>query len=127
MRARMTKTFFFDTYALIEVYKENKNYEKYKEDVKIMLNRLNLLEFAFFLIREKKEEDVKNIFEKLSKFNIDYDNEVLVESAKMKSEFQKERLSFVDCIGYNLAKRNNIKFLTGDEKFKNRENVEFVK
>ena len=38
-----------------------------------------------------------------------------------------EKLSFIDCIGYYLAKKNKAKFLTGDEKFKNMENVEFVK
>ncbi len=123
----MSKNFFFDTYALIEIYKGSKNYEKYKKDVKIMLNKLNLLEFAYFLIREKKENEIKEVFEKLSKFNIDYDEEILIDSAEMKFEFQKERLSFVDCIGYNLAKKNKVKFLTGDEQFRNKDNVEFVK
>jgi len=32
-----------------------------------------------------------------------------------------------DCVGYVLAIRNNLKFLTGDEKFENKKNVEFVK
>jgi len=32
-----------------------------------------------------------------------------------------------DCIGYVIAERNKMRFLTGDEKFKNKKNVEFVK
>ena len=32
-----------------------------------------------------------------------------------------------DCIGYIMAKKLNIKFLTGDKEFENFLNVEFVK
>ena len=123
----MTKAFYFDTYALIEIGKGNKNYEPYKQNVKVILNKLNLFEFAFFLIREGREKETSEIFEKFSRFNIDYDDEILIKSAEMKFKFLKDRLSFVDCIGYNIAKKNNAKFLTGDEKFRKMENVEFVK
>ena len=122
----MTK-FFFDTYALVEIAKSNPHYEKYKEGVGILINSLNLMEFAYFLIREKREKEIKEFFEVLSKFNVDYDNEILIESAKMKFKFIHEKLSFVDCIGYALAKKHNAKFLTGDEKFRDKDNVEFVK
>ena len=50
-----------------------------------------------------------------------------IKAAEMKLKFLKQRLSFVDCIGYILAKKNNAKFLTGDERFRHKENVEFVK
>ena len=36
-------------------------------------------------------------------------------------------LSYVDYIGYILAKQRNVKFLTGDKEFENMDNVEFVK
>ncbi|MBI2143262.1 type II toxin-antitoxin system VapC family toxin, partial [Candidatus Woesearchaeota archaeon] len=42
-------------------------------------------------------------------------------------KYKKENLSYADCIGYALAEMMRIKFLTGDEKFRNKENVEFVK
>ena len=119
--------YFFDTYALIEIYKSNPKYEKYQKDIGMIINKLNLLEYAYFFMREGRQSEVKEIFEKLSRFNVDYDNELLAEAAKMKLKFLKERLSFIDCIGYLLAKKHNAKFLTGDEKFKNKENVEFVK
>jgi len=45
----------------------------------------------------------------------------------MKYKFKNQKLSFIDCIGYILAKKHKAKFLTGDEKFKGKENVEFVK
>ncbi|MEK6875605.1 MAG: PIN domain-containing protein [Nanoarchaeota archaeon] len=119
--------FFFDTYALIEIYKKSLRYNGYKEDVGMILTKLNILEFTHFLIREGKENEVEEVFTKLSSFCVRYDDKILIESAKMKFKFSKEKLSFIDCIGYNLAKRYKVRFLTGDEKFKNKENVEFVK
>mgnify|MGYP001571332325 CR=1 FL=1 len=123
----MTKRFYFDTYALIEIGKSNLKYEPYKDDVQILLNTLNLFEMSFFLIRENKENEIQGIFDNYSRFNVDYDKDDLINAAKMKFEFLKQRLSFIDCIGYILAKKHKVKFLTGDEKFKGKENVEFVK
>jgi len=127
MKTKMPHRFYFDTYALIELGKGNPNYEPYKENVKILLNRLNLLEFSYFLFREGKGEDSKEIFRKYLRYDIDYDEDVLIKAAEMKLKFLKQRLSFVDCIGYILAKKNNAKFLTGDEHFRDMGNVEFVK
>ena len=119
--------FFFDTYALIEIAKQNPKYVQYKEGVKILLNKLNIMEYAVFLNREGKSSETQKAFEVLSEFNIDYDDHILLKAAEMKVKFNKEKLSFIDCIGYFIAKREGVKFLTGDEKFKNKENVEFVK
>lgn len=119
--------FYFDTYALIEISKANLNYTKYSNDVIIILNNLNLLEFTYFLIREGKESEIHQIFQNLTRYHVDYDEEVLIEAAKLKFSNKKDRLSFIDCIGYCLAKKNKAKFLTGDEKFRDMENVEFVK
>ena len=47
----MVKQFYFDTYALIEISKGNPAYGPYKEEVKVMLNNLNLLEFSYFLAK----------------------------------------------------------------------------
>ena len=40
---------------------------------------------------------------------------------------KKRKLSYVDCLGYILAGMNGAKFLTGDNQFKDLQNVEFVK
>lgn len=123
----MAKKFYFDTYALIEVGKSNPKYEPYKEGVTILVNRLNLMEFAYFLFKEKRISEIKGVFGNYAKYDVAYDESVLIDAAEMKLKFLKERLSFIDCIGYILAKKHNAKFLTGDEKFRNKDNVEFVK
>ena len=127
MKGKMTKSLFFDTYALIEIGKNNPNYESYKKDVKIFISMLNLMELAYFLLRENRESEIEEIFNNLSKFAISYNKEILVNTAKMKHQYRKEKLSYIDCIGYFMAKQQNIKFLTGDEKFRDKKNVEFVK
>ena len=123
----MINKFYFDTYALVEIYKGNPNYEGYKEDVDLMLNELNILEYVYFLIRENRGGNLKQIFENLKKFAVEYDDTILVDAAKMKFEYKKDKLSYVDCVGYIIAKKKGVRFLTGDEKFKGRANVEFVK
>jgi len=123
----MTKSLFFDTYALVEIYKGNQNYKKYETGFKIILNKLNLLEFAYFMIKNGKKEEIDNYFDKMLKFNVDYETEDIINAADMKFKFLKQRLSFTDCMGYTLSKKNNAKFLTGDEKFRYLDNVEFVK
>ena len=123
----MKGKYFFDTYALIEIYKGNPSYEKYKEGIQLILNKLNILEYIYFLKREGKAEDINEIFNKLGSFCVEYDNDVLKKAAEMKLKYKEEKISFIDCIGYELAKKYNYKFLTGDEKFRNKKNVEFVK
>ena len=46
---------------------------------------------------------------------------------QFKLQFKDEKLSYADCIGYAVAAEFGIKFLTGDKKFRSKENVEFVK
>ena len=71
-------------------------------------------------------KDIKKSTDQIMK-EIDEGEDVLIKAAEMKFKFLKERLSFIDCIGYILAKKHGALFLTGDERFRNKENVEFVK
>ena len=51
----------------------------------------------------------------------------IIEACKFRFLHRAKKLSYADCIGYALAKRNGLKFLTGDRRFEGLENVEFVK
>jgi len=121
----MSGKLFFDTCALIEISKENPDFEKYKKSYMILTD-LNLMEYSHYLLKVGKEYLIKEVFEELGSFVVKYDNEILVNAAKMKFKYKKEKLSFVDCIGYLLAKKHGAKFLTCDGKFKDKNNVEFV-
>jgi len=127
MKVKKINIYYFDTYALVEIAKENPNYKKYKDNIKIILNKLNIMEFCYFLLREKKDMLVINTFNNLSKFHVDFSDDVFIEAVKMKNKYKERKLSYVDCLGYCMSKQLKIKFLTGDEKFKDIQNVEFVK
>ncbi len=120
------ETFFFDTYALYRVYEGSEAYKKY-EGCKIVLTKLNLFEIYLVILRNYGDKDAEEFFDNYCNFARDFDENVIKEAAKMKKELNKRDLSMADCIGYAMAKQFGIKFLTGDEQFKDLENVKYVK
>lgn len=121
------KDYFFDSCAIIDLIEGNENYNKFK-DIPITTTTLNVSEVYFYFLREHNEQTADFWIRKLNlkliniiKLNIS------INASKFKFKNKKENLSYADCIGYLISKELNIKFLTGDEKFRNKENVEFVK
>jgi hypothetical protein len=119
-------TFFFDSYALIEVYEGNPKYEKYK-NVKIITSFLQAYETYYSLIRNGyNEEEIKEFFNFIKKFCINLNFEWIPESVRFRRIYVKRDLSYADCLGYIISKNLGVKFLTGDKEFKDLGNVEFV-
>jgi len=127
MKVKRINSYYFDTYALVEIGKGNPNYQKYKNNIKIVLNKLNIMEFCYYLLRENRKNEAKSFFKDLIKFHVDMPNIVFIKAIKMKYKYKERKLSYIDCLGYCMAKNLELKFLTGDEKFKDILNVEFVK
>ncbi len=120
------ESFFFDSYAFFEILKANKNYSKY-ENAEIVTTKLNLFELYLGILREKGESEAKEVLELYYPFAVDFDENTIEEAAKLKNQLNKRNISMTDCIGYVLANKLGIRFLTGDKEFENLENVEFVK
>lgn len=120
------KSYFFDTYALIEILLGNKNYEPYKKNVGTVVTKLNLMELYYFALRSYNEEIANKQFERFLPFVVDFDDEIK-EACYFKINHKKKKLSFADCLGYVIAKKKRIKFLTGDAQFEGFSNVEYVK
>ena len=118
--------YFFDTYAIIEILKGNSGYEKYR-DCKAIISAFNLAELHLHVTRVFGEEIADNILEEYSRCATNFELDDVKEATKLKIKYAKRKLSIPDCMGYVISKRLNIKFLTGDEKFKDLENAEFVK
>lgn len=123
----LSDTFFFDTYALVEIAQSKESYVKYRENIQILTNKLNLMELAYFFLRIDEEDKIPIIFKDYLKYNIEPSINALIEAVKFKFLHRKKKLSYIDCLGYMIAKENKVKFLTGDEKFRGMSNVEFVK
>jgi uncharacterized protein len=120
-------TFFFDSYALIEIYEKNINYEKYSK-YNVVTSYLQVYEVYYSLIKNGyNSEEIKDFFSFLKNLCVDLNFEWIPKSVKFRREYKKRDLSYADCLGYIISKELGIKFLTGDKEFKDLPNVEFVK
>jgi len=118
--------YFFDTYAIIEVLNGNPNYKEF-ENYKIYTSIMNLYEFHYAILKKFNEKTAEYWINKLNFILIDITKEDIITSSKFRLKNIKKKLSFIDCLGYALSLRKNMKFLTGDSGFKDIKNVEFVK
>ena len=119
--------FFLDTYALYEIIEGNENYIGYTKNVAIVTTKLNLMELFYGLLIKYNEKVADNFYEKFLPYCTGIEDNVIKKAMTFRALNKKRNLSYVDCIGYIIAKQRNIKFLTGDKEFEYMENVEFVK
>ncbi|MBN2250727.1 MAG: PIN domain-containing protein [Candidatus Altiarchaeota archaeon] len=119
--------YFFDTYALIEISLGTPAYKKYVKGASIVTSTLNLMEMYYSMRRENPREEVELFYEYLRPFAADIDDYLVKEAMEFRLANRRRRLSYVDCIGYVFARRNGIKFLTGDMAFERLPGVEYVK
>ncbi len=123
----MVRSFFFDTYAFYEIIEGNENYKPYAKDVVIFTTRLNLMELHYGLLVKYRKEEADAIYDELVKFTVGIDDKTIKEANEFRKMLKKRKLSYVDCLGYTIARTLNVPFLTGDKEFWDLENVEFVK
>ena len=119
------KAFVFDTYAIIEIIQGNKNYGAYL-DSKIIINDFIFAELCYNFFKDKKLK-ANEILNKYSKYIAPLKPEWIEEAMEFRLKWKDRKVSMTDCIGYVMAKKLGIKFLTGDKEFEKLEEVEFVK
>lgn len=121
------ETFFADSYALIDYVKGNKHYQQYFQDNKIVTTRLQLIELYYSTLLDAGEEKAGMYYDSFLDHCISFEDESIKRAMKFRYEQRKRKLSYVDALGYQLAKEQGIKFLTGDIQFEALENVQYVK
>ncbi len=119
--------FFFDAYALYEILSGNPAYEKYDENVSFVTTRLNLMELYYGLLLKYGKKVAGEYYDYFLSNVSDLDDETVKEAMEFRLENKRSVLSYVDCVGYALARRNGLLFLTGDKAFKGLPGVEYVK
>ncbi len=122
----MKEAYFFDTYAIIEIIKGNKNYEKFKE-AKLAITIFNITELHYSLLRDFSQNIAGKFSNKYWDFVVDLNLDLIKEANYFKLKHKNTKFSAADVIGYITAKRLGVKFLTGDNDFKGMSNVEFIK
>lgn len=120
----MNNLFFFDTYALFEVIRGNPIYLSYAETI-AAVTIFNLAEFNYGLKKEIDEHTADLLTEKFSPFLIGVTIQDIQKAMSLR--IKQKDLSIPDALGYTVAQRLKIKFLTGDEDFRNLPDVEFIK
>ncbi len=118
-----TVTIFFDTYAFFEILKKNPNYSGLLQKFSLITTKLNLMEFYYGLLKNYSEV-ADYVYDYLAQYTIDVEDDAIKDAMKLK--LKNKDLSYVDCVGYAVAMRRNVKFLTGDKAFKDMDNVEFI-
>ncbi len=122
----MADIFLADTYALIEIIKGNPRYAPYL-DRDLITTEYCVVELYYHCLQEYGKEEADRYLLLYSELIVSLSNATIQRAMEFKLQFKKEKLSYADCLGYALAEELNVPFLTGDEKFENKDNVEFVK
>lgn len=118
--------YFLDTYAIIEIIKENKEFKKFQETINFT-GFANLLEVHHKISKEFNEKKADEIVDKLKTVTINVELKDIKAASRFRIKHARNEFSYIDCLGYMMALNRNMRFVTGDNQFKNFENVEFVK
>lgn len=121
-----SKTLFYDTYALYALATGKETYAEFSKGYKILTGLMNLYEFYYISTKENNNNLAEEFFDRLVSSCIKIKPEFLKKAANFRFKEIKRKFSYVDCLGYIMAKENNVEFLTGDIGFKDMPNVRFV-
>jgi predicted nucleic acid-binding protein len=122
--------FFYDSYAVIEYLNGNENYREYFDNADGILTKLNLMEVYFRILRVRGHRAAKEVLDSFSRYLTDFDLLTIEGAMKLRLRLKNKKrvdISYADALGYHIATKQKIKFLTGDTAFKDLENVEFVR
>ena len=119
-------TYLLDTYAILEMIKGKPSYNNFTE-VDFRTTIFNLYELYYNLLKDYSEDMAKSYFKKYHPFLVEIKEEHIFLAAKFKLVNNKRGISYVDALGYEIAKAEGYRFLTGDKEFEKFDNVEFVK
>jgi len=120
--------YFYDSYAVLAYLSDNPSYRSYFEEDDGVLTKLNLLEVHFKLLTVHGSRAAKQSLQAFSRYLIDFDLDDIERGMKVRRELRDKNLnvSYADAMGYYLASKLGVRFLTGDKAFRSLANVEFV-
>ncbi|MEK6874866.1 MAG: PIN domain-containing protein [Nanoarchaeota archaeon] len=121
------KSLFYDTYAILGILKGDPAYTGYTKSIHILTTIMNLYKAYFILLRERDTTAANIAIERFHQYCVPIYPQAIKEAARFKLAHSTDNISYVDAIGYVLAKHHHVQFLTGDKAFKNLPNVRFVK
>ena len=120
--------YFFDTYAIVEFIGGNESYINLFKHGGVT-TRLNLMGLYYQILKRLGKKVAKKTYSRFLSHVVDVDDVIIMESMDFRLRMRKKgkQFSYVDAVGYIVAEKNKVKFLTGDGEFKGLHNVKFVK
>lgn len=115
--------YYFDTFALVERTRGKSSYAPYAE-VPVFSHQANVYEFVAWLLRTDSESVGREVLRRTAINLLEADTDDLFAAARLKLE---KRVSYVGALGYVLARKNGMRFLTGDKAFEGADGVEYVR
>lgn len=119
----MNARYFFDASALVGLLEEHASYSRFRDEP-IVTERGHLYEFIRYLLKTRRARDVLPIMQALRCERVEPEDEDLLEAAKIRAKHP--RMSGQLALGYALARRESLKFLTSDTAFRRFPGAEYV-
>ncbi|MDE1862640.1 MAG: hypothetical protein KGI33_06985 [Thaumarchaeota archaeon] len=125
----MPGRFFYDSYAVLAFTSGNTAYRKYFEEDDGILTNLNLLEVFYRTLEQFGPKAASEILGTFAKYAVDFGLDEMEGSMKMRLELKQSGhdVSYADSLGYYMARKLGIKFLTGDKTFQGLRGVEYLR
>lgn len=117
--------YFWDTYALVALLEGRPEYEPFRGEP-VLCERDNLYELAYYLLRDFAPERAAASVEALRPELLEVGPGLVWRAAALRLAERRRKLSYVDALGYVLAREHGLSFLTGDKAFQDMEGVEYV-
>ena len=123
------KRFFLDTYAILEYLRGNAEYLSRMSGSEFATSPLNLMELYYVFLRDHGEKAAERVYSLYRHYQAETTDEDVRSGMALKLRMKSKRigLSYADALGYAIAERLGMKYLTGDDAFRDLLNVEFVK
>lgn len=122
------KRYFYDSYAVLAYLSDNPKYRSYFEENDGFLTKLNLIEICYRTLEVHGTRAASHVVNVFAKYVVDFDISDIEGSMKLRLKLKKKGcdISYADALGYYIALKSDVKFLTGDKWFGALDGVEFV-
>lgn len=118
---------FYDTYALYAIATGQQGYARYAKGFRILTTLMNLYELYYTLCKDGAKELAEEYLLRLQSCCVNFGPETIRNAAIFRLKNMSHKFSYIDCLGYTVAREHKVPFLTGDKEFCNIQCVEFVK
>ena len=119
--------YFYDTYALMAIARGEEDYLPYSDQQFILTSIMNVYELYYSMIKDGMIDQAELFVRDLAGCCLEITPRTIMMASHLRKEHSKKKISYIDSLGYVLALREGIPFLTGDKEFKNLPNVKFIK